>query len=102
MDTSGISDLAETIIFEVGAWEDFGYPGQPPDFTTQPGQNPIPPLGSRSADAIKAGHTAVDDIDKLTRQLYELRAQLVSELRQDADIRGARVDALLAKKGNEK
>lgn len=54
------------------------------------------PLGERSAEAIRAGHQAVGDIDELTRKLYRLRGQLVSELRQDSDLRGARVDAMLA------
>ena len=53
-------------------------------------------LGERSAAAIKAGHQAVEDIDELTRKLYRLRGQLIDELRQDEDLRAARVDAMLA------
>jgi hypothetical protein len=52
-------------------------------------------LGERSASAIKAGHGAVDDIDQLIARLHQVRARLVSELRQDEDIRAARVDAML-------
>jgi hypothetical protein len=51
----------------------------------------IPPLGERSAAAIKAGHEAVRDIDALIARLHEVRARLVSELRADEDIRMARV-----------
>ena len=80
------------INFRVGAWQDFGYAEPPtPDCAT------IPPLGERSAEAIKAGHEAVKDIDQLIAQLHQVRAQLISELRQDEDIRAARVDKLLAR-----
>jgi hypothetical protein len=87
----GIEELAGLINYRVGAWHDFGYE-QPP----APYCKTIPPLGERSAHAIKAGHDAIKDIDDLTRQLYALREQLVSELRQDEDVRAARVDAMLA------
>jgi hypothetical protein len=86
----GIEELAGLIRFRVGAWHDFGYEVPP-----APECKPIPPLGERSAQAIKAGHEAIDAIDELTRQLYALRSQLVGELRQDEDVRAARVDALL-------
>ncbi|HEY1323219.1 MAG TPA: hypothetical protein VGF32_23375 [Streptosporangiaceae bacterium] len=86
-----IADLAELINFRVGAWHDFGY-----ENPTAPGCATIPPLGERSAEAITAGHEAIEAIDELTRQLYALRSQLAGELRQDADIRAARVDAMLA------
>lgn len=49
----------------------------------------IPPLGQRSANAIKAGHEAIRDIDQLIARLHRLREQLVGELRQDEDIRMA-------------
>jgi NMD protein affecting ribosome stability and mRNA decay len=58
----------------------------------------IPPLGERSAKAIEAGHEAIKDIDQLIAQLHQVREQLVSELRQDEDIRAARVDALLERR----
>ena len=89
-DSDGIEELAGLINFRVGAWHDFGYEMPP-----TPECKPIPPLGERSAEAIKAGHEAIDAIDELTRQLYSLRSQLVGELRQDEDVRAARVDALL-------
>ena len=81
----GIEELAGLINFRVGAWRDFGYETPP-----APECKPVPPLGERSAQAIKAGHEAVDAIDDLNRQLYALRSQLVGELRQDADVRAPR------------
>jgi hypothetical protein len=81
-------DLAEGVTGLVGAWHDFGYETPP-----APHCKPIPPLGERSADAIKAGHAAVKAIDELTRQLHALRGQLCAELRQDEDARMARLDA---------
>lgn len=87
-----IEELAGLINFQVGAWHDFGYETPP-----TPECKPIPPLGERSAQAIKAGHEAVGAIDELTRQLYALREQLVGELRQDEDVRADRVDAMLAR-----
>lgn len=89
--SQGLEDLAGLINFRVGAWHDFGYEAPP-----TPGCKPIPPLGERSAEAIKAGHAAIAAIDELSRQLYALRSQLASELRQDEDMRAARVDAMLA------
>ena len=88
---AGLEELAGLINFRVGAWQDFGYE-QPP----APGCATIPPLGERSANAIKAGHQAVKDVDRLIARLHQVRAQLVSELRQDEDMRAARVDAMLA------
>jgi hypothetical protein len=78
----GIEELAGLISFRVGTWHDFGYETPP-----APDCKPIPPLGERSAQAIKAGHDAVAAIGELTRQLHALRAQLAGELRQDEDIR---------------
>lgn len=86
----GIEELAGLINFRVGAWHDFGYQMPP-----TPECKPIPPLGERSAEAIKAGHEAIKAIDELTRQLYALRSQLSGELRQDEDVRAARADELL-------
>jgi hypothetical protein len=88
--SSGLEELAGLISFRVGAWHDFGY-AEPP----APYCKPIPPLGERSAEAIKAGHAAIESVDELVRQLYALREQLVGELREDEDKRGARVDAML-------
>lgn len=90
----GLEELAGLITFRVGAWHDFGYEVPP-----APECKAIPPLGERSAEAIKAGHEAIESIDELTRQLYLLRDQLITELRQDEDLRAARVDAMLAERG---
>jgi hypothetical protein len=86
---AGLEGLAGLINFRVGAWQDFGY-AEPP----APECAAIPPLGERSARAIKAGYEAVKDIDQLIAQLRQVRAQLVSELRQDDDVRTARIDDL--------
>jgi hypothetical protein len=93
----GLGELAGLINFQVGAWHDFGYETPP-----APDCKPVPPLGERSAAAVKAGHEAVEAIDELTRQLYRLRDQLIGELRQDSDIRGARVAAMLAQRRKER
>ena len=86
----GLEEQASLICFYVGAWHDFGYENPP-----APGCKTVPPLGERSAEAVKAAHAAVKEIDKLTHQLHRLREQLVTELRQDEDAAAARVDALL-------
>ncbi len=83
--TSGLEDLAALVHFRVGAWQDFGYADSPsPDCAV------IPPLGERSASAVKAGHEAIEDIDRLAARLQAVRSQLVSELRRDEDLRMAR------------
>jgi len=87
----GIEELAGSISFYVGAWHDFGYEDPP-----APNCKSIPPLGERSAKAIKGGHDAVAEIDKLLQQLYALREQLIGEIRADEDARNIRVDAMLA------
>jgi hypothetical protein len=89
-DWPGIEDAAGLLAARLGAWNHFGYPA-PVD-----GQAAIPPPGERSADAIKAGHGAVEVIDEIGRELYRLREQLVGELCADSDARAARVDAMLA------
>ena len=89
----GLEELAALIYFRIGAWQDFGY-AEPPT----PDCKSIPPLGERSAKAIEAGHEAVKDIDQLVAQLHRVRAELVAELRRDADLRNARVDAMLAER----
>lgn len=88
---AGLAELAGLINFRVGAWHDFGYATPP-----APECKAIPPLGERSAEAIRAGHLAIEAIDELTGKLDALRAQLARELRQDEDIRAVRVDAMLA------
>ena len=80
--TDDLEEMAGLIHFRVGAWEDLGYKNPP-----TPTSKPIPPLGERSAEAIKAGHSAVQEIDRLIARLHQVRAQLVSELRQDENIR---------------
>ena len=87
-----LEELAGLIYWHIGAWRDLGYENPP-----TPECKAIPPLGQRSASAIKAGHDAVGDIDRLTARLRQVLARLVSELRQDEDIRAARVDAMLAR-----
>lgn len=87
----GIEEEAGYVNWLVGSWHDLGYENPP-----TPDCKPIPPLGERSANAIRDAHKAVKEIDKLTRQLHALRDQLVGELRQDEDIRAVRVDAMLA------
>src|SRR6185437_2440274 len=82
---TGFVDKIETIVFHVGAWEDFGY-DRPPT----PESKTIPPLGQRSAHAVKASQSAIKEIDELIAELHQLRARLVSERRQDQDIRMAR------------
>jgi hypothetical protein len=94
----GLAEQAQLIQWHVGVWHDLGYPEPLPS----PDCKPIPPLGERSADAIKGGHEAIKDIDELTRQLYALRSQLVGELRQDEDVRAARVDAMLAERRRQR
>jgi hypothetical protein len=88
---AGLEEQGGVINGLVGAWHDFGYEEPPtPDCKT------IPPLGERSAQAIRSGHKAIGEIDDLIRKLHRLREQLVGELRQDSDIRGRRVDAMIA------
>jgi hypothetical protein len=78
----GLKEQADLITWYVGVWHDLGYEVPPaPDCKT------IPPLGERSAQAIKGGHDAIAAIDELTRQLNALRAQLVGELLQDSEAR---------------
>lgn len=92
----GISERADMINFYVSGWREFGY-DEPPS----PECQPVPPLGRRSAQAITRGHEAVAEIDRLAGDLHRLREQLVTELHQDSEIRAARVDALLAKGGDQ-
>jgi hypothetical protein len=94
--TDDLEEMAGLIRFRVGAWQDFGYESPP-----TPESALIPPLGQRSAEAIKAGHGAIEEIDRLITLLHQIRAQLISELRQDADIRAARVDAMLAERRDD-
>jgi len=88
----GAEDQGRLIAVLVGIWNDNGYP-EPLPFETA---HPIPPLGQRSADNIKAGHDAVKAIDEAVRDLYRLRQQLVGELRANEDALNTRVDKMLA------
>ena len=87
----GISEQADLLNFRIGAWHDFGYATPPASHC-----KPIPPLGERSADAIEAGHGAIEVIDQITCELGKLRDQLIRELRTNEDVLGRRVDAQLA------
>jgi hypothetical protein len=44
----------------------------------------------------RAANTAMDAIDAMLRELYELRSRLLTEIRASDDATAARVDALLA------
>ncbi|MGH3409530.1 MAG: hypothetical protein ACRDRJ_44605 [Streptosporangiaceae bacterium] len=87
----GIEDAAGLLAVRVGAWNEFGY-AEPPE----PHCQPIPPLGERSAEAIRGGHGAIQVIDEIIAGLHRLRSQLIGEMRTDEDVRAARIDALLA------
>lgn len=89
---AGLEELAGLIWFRIGSWQDFGYANPP-----APECKAIPPLGERSAAAITAGHEAIRDIDQLIAQLHRVCALLAAELRQNEDILGARIDAMLAR-----
>jgi hypothetical protein len=43
----------------------------------------------------RAANTAMDAMDRMLRDLHQLRARLVSEIRASDDAAGARADALL-------
>ena len=90
--SSGLEEQAGYITFLAGAWQDFGYENPP-----SPECKTVPPLGERSAEAVKSGHQAIGEIDELVRRLYVLRGRLVGELREDSDLRAVRVDAMLAR-----
>lgn len=92
--SAGLAEQAALIYWHVGVWHDLGYPEPLPG----PGCHPIPPLGERPAGAIEGGHEAIKDIDALIRQLHELRGQLQRELREDEDLRAARIDKMLAER----
>ena len=48
-------------------------------------------------EARQAANTAMDAVDAMLRELHELRARLVSEIRTSDDAAAARADQLLAK-----
>lgn len=86
---AGIDDQAGVLAVRVGGWNHFGYA------SPEPGQAGIPPLGERSAEAIRASRGAIDMIDEIVRNLYDLRAQLIDERRTDSEVRMERVEQLL-------
>lgn len=45
----------------------------------------------------RAANDAMDEIDAMLRELHELRARLVTEIRASDDAAAARADALLAR-----
>lgn len=79
-----LEELTGLIGVEVAAWNHMEYPEN------------VPAAGEHNAEAIKAGHGAVEAIDELLRGLHVLRSQLIDELRADADVRAVKVDAMLA------
>jgi hypothetical protein len=78
----GIEETAGLLNLRIGEWHDFGY-ATPPALACKT----IPPLGERTAEAIKAGHGAIEVIDEIVRDLRRLREQLARELRADQDAR---------------
>jgi hypothetical protein len=78
----GIEETAGLLNLRIAEWHDFGYANPP-----TPACKAIPPLGERSAEAIKAGHGAIEVIDEIVRDLRRLREQLVGELRADQHAR---------------
>lgn len=86
----GIEETAGLLAFRIGAWNELGY-ADPVD-----GQAAVPPLGKRSAEAITAGHSAVETIDEMIRDLHNLRAQLITELRANEEALMAWSDARIA------
>jgi hypothetical protein len=82
----GIEETAGLLNLRIAEWHDFGYATP-----TAPACKTIPPLGERSAEAIKAGHGAIEVIDEIVRDLHRLREQLAGELRAD---QGARAGAV--------
>lgn len=90
---SGIIDEAATLYWFVCAWNDLGYGGPP-----APASKRIPPPGERSAHAIRSGHEAVQQIDKIISELHQLRGQLITEIRADQDARAKRIDKMLAER----
>jgi hypothetical protein len=87
----GIAEAADLLNFRIGEWHDFGYATPP-----APDCKAIPPLGERSAEAIKGAYGAIEVIDEIVRDLHRLREQLIGELRANEDALNARVDRTLA------
>jgi hypothetical protein len=86
--SAGLTEQAALIYWLVGVWHELGYENPP-----TPECKAIPPLGERSAAAIKGARDAINEIDDLCRELYLLRSQLIDELRRNEDALMARLDA---------
>lgn len=84
-----LEDAVSLLGVRVGLWNYSGYAAP------EKGQAAIPPLGERKAEAIKAGHAAIDIIDDIIAEARHLRDQLIRELRTDEDLRARRVDQML-------
>jgi hypothetical protein len=91
----GIEETAGLLNLRIAERHDFGYATPP-----APACKTIPPLGERSAEAIKAGHGAIEVIDEIVRDLHRLREQLVGELRADQDARAGAVTRQEAEAGS--
>jgi hypothetical protein len=88
---SGIEDAVGLLSLRIAEWHDFGYVTPP-----APHCKTIPPLGERSAEAIKGAHGATEVIDEIVRDLHRLREQLIGELCANEDALNARVGCTLA------
>jgi hypothetical protein len=88
----GVAEPADALNWYIGVWNELGYANPP-----TPECKAIPPLGERSAEAIKGAHEAVRVIDEIIRDLHAVRNQLIDEVRTNEDLLNQRVDAMLAK-----
>lgn len=77
----GVVEAAESLNWYVGVWHDLGYADPPAPGC--PGCKTIPPLGERSAEAVKGAHDAIEVIDIMVRELQAVRDQLTGELKAD-------------------
>lgn len=80
---AGLLDSAGMIGLQVAAWNEFQYPST------------VPAAGHRKPQAVNAGNAAIDEIDRMIRELHALRVQLLDEVRADQDARAKRVDQLV-------
>jgi hypothetical protein len=78
-----LEDQVGLLAIRIGAWNHMKYPEE------------VPAAGQHDAEAIKAGHGAVDVIDEIIRDLHALRSHLIGELRADEDAHMARSAELL-------
>lgn len=87
----GVVEAAESLNWYVAVWHDLGYADPPaPECKT------IPPLGERSAEAVKGAHGAhgahgaIEVIDIMVRELQAVRGTLTDELKADEAAREKR------------